>query len=209
MRLIIVAGQALDLDMLAFQRKACCGVIEFGVGPVIRVVAVGAVSAEIALMDIILNVTRLALLWRIATLAVWLVATFTIGIGVFAQQLEVCPFMVKGRFIEPHDVGAAAFVISMAGCALGISNVGRSTVEPTANSKVLGNILMAVKAQGILLRPVKWFMARRTLRLEFGMPFDEFAWHDKRLDSLSGHSVTCETNHHQHESCQSCTPSIH
>ncbi len=114
MCLINVAGQALDLDMLAFERKARYCVIEICVGPVTRIVAVGAVSAEIALMDIILNVTRLALLWRIVTLAVGYVAAFAVGFGVFSQQLEVRQQVVECRFVEPHDVRIATLMVGMA-----------------------------------------------------------------------------------------------
>ena len=144
--------------------------IEFGVGPVIRIVAVAAVATEIAFVDIVLNVAGLALLRRITSLAIRLVATFAIGIGVFAQQLEIRQQMVKRRFVEPHDVCVAALMIGMAGRTLCVSDVRGLTVKSAAGGNVIGNILMAVKAQRPLLRSVEWFVAGRTLRLELGMP---------------------------------------
>ena len=75
--------------------------------------------------------------------------------------------------------------------------------------KVVSDVLMAIQAQSSLFFPVEWLVTGRALRLEFGMATNEIAGHDKRLNSLSNSRGTCETDYHQHESCQTCTPFIH
>jgi len=85
MRRVFVAVRALRLTMCADQREVCCVVVKFRVGPVSRIVTVGAFGTEIAFVNIIIGVAAGAITGRIAMFVGGVVAVRAYNIDVFAQ----------------------------------------------------------------------------------------------------------------------------
>jgi hypothetical protein len=61
-------------------------------------------------------------------------------------------------------------------------------------------VFVTVKTQLLLTFLVEQLVARRAFRLEFGVSFDNFAGHHKRLDILSSCAVRCKQCNHHHQS---------
>ena len=87
--LIGVTTRTVCPDMFADQRKVGRGVIKFNFEPVVRIVAIGAHFAEKILVYVVVTVTANAVTRCIAMFRCGGMTAKTIGITVFADQLEV------------------------------------------------------------------------------------------------------------------------
>jgi len=130
-------------------------VIEFGICPVIWIVAIAAVAAENSFVSIVVEVAIDALAGRVAVLVVGLVAVGTFRLKVLTKQLEVGDEMIKCRFIKTHDIGIAPFMIGMACGTWVIPNIIGFAMNAGSAGRISCNIFVAVEAKLILLRTVE------------------------------------------------------
>ena len=133
--------------------------IEFGICPVIWIVAIAAIAAEISFMSIVIDVAIDALAGCVAVLIVGLVAIRTFHLKVLTQQFEVGDEMVKRRFIKARYIGVPPFMISMTCGARAIPNIIGLAMKAGSAGPIGCNIFVAVEAKLILLRTVERFVA--------------------------------------------------
>jgi len=115
--LIGMAGQALNLAVLTDKSEAGHIMIESRVGPVARIVAVGTLAAQVAVVCIVFLMAINAFARGIAMLHIGRVTGGTLSLSMMTQQFEVSEKMIENCFVQPPDIGVAAFVVGMAGRA--------------------------------------------------------------------------------------------
>jgi hypothetical protein len=90
----------------------------------------------------------------------------------------------------------------MASSTLLAAYVRRNSVKSFLAVEVLCDFVMTVQAQTPLGITVETFMARSTVRLNFGMIAHDLAGHYQRLDTLSVDSASDRTHEHNDYSNQ-------
>lgn len=178
-RRIFMAIQTACLEMFADQWVAGCFMIENGIGPTGRVMAVNASSPETVLVYVVVPMTVDTQPVCIAEFVGRLVTVGTQGIEMFALQFEVGKQMIERGFIQAHDIRCAALVIRVAGSAAAGTGVLESAVKSGLVSDVFANLLVTLYTQGVLFRPGETLVTGRALVLCFGVRLHHFAGHDE------------------------------
>jgi len=166
------------------------GVVETRVGPRDRAVTSLTLAAAAAIVGIIFSVTVNTLTGSIPAFDFRLVTILTSDVEMIADKLEIRQNVIESIFVKPQDVGVAALMLRMAGCALIIAGSIGSAVKAKLVADVAGDVLVAIKAKRSLRRPAECLVAGRTLRLQVSMTGHNVSGHNQRLDGLGGSSVT-------------------
>lgn len=133
--------------------------IKLDIVPVTRIVATGAIIAQVAFVNVVLAMAGFTGVGGIATLLGWLVASVTASLGMFPQQFKIGLQMIECLFIETHDICIAAFVVRVANRALFRSDLRRPTMKPDSRVDVRRHIFVAIETQQPLRLTIKAFMA--------------------------------------------------
>lgn len=106
--------------------------------------------------------------------------------------------MVEPAWIEDHDARVAPLVVFMAGAT---SLRLLATTEPAVLAHIRPNVLMAIGAQGVLRGTVKLEVAVFAIRFSFGVPLNQLARREHRLNALRERSIVqtgrgCDKHQH-------------
>jgi hypothetical protein len=93
--------------------------------------------------------------------------------------------MVKNVLIQLDNQRIPSLMLGMARGTLLILNFGTKPVESAFRFHVIGHVIVTIKTELLLSCFVKQFMAGGTLIFEIGMPGNDCAGHDERLNILS------------------------
>ena len=115
-------------------------------------------------------------------LAVSFMAFDTFGFSMLSEKGEIRKVVVEGAFVEMNDIGVAAFMVGVTGCAAGVARFGRQAVKPRACIYVGGDVFMTVETQCALFRSLEFRVARIAVFFVLGVTFDDLAGHDQCLD---------------------------
>jgi hypothetical protein len=199
-RVVLMAIEAGGLQVFADQRISGRIMIEFDVLPFHRRVTIATRRAQRPAVRIVFFVTRVAIVRRVAVLLVSGVARGAFTFGVFAEQWKVREFVVEVSFVELHDIGVAALVIGMTPRTGGLPCSPRPSVEAGGFLDVLGDVLVAVKAQRALFAPLELLVAQATLALVLRVALDQFTRHDQGFDLGMGRFMSDYRQRHQYSS---------
>lgn len=207
--LIPMTVKALGITMMAEQRKIRRVMIESHVEPVGGVVAIGTGSSQEAFVYVVVVMTIVAFLWRIAVLVSCRVAVSASHFCVFSQQFVVGQVMVKVFLVKVYDIGVAPFVIDMAGGAMTTGHVIRTAMKTVAGIDVSRDVLMAVETQPILGAAIEALVTRRALGFSLGVTRDDLARHHQGFNGLRSSGLAHQANEHGNNSCCCISPSLH
>lgn len=151
--------------------------------PVTFLVTVGAQGPQAAFVFVVLFVACKAVRWRIAELDLRLVAiaarNFFARMPAFER--EVGELVVEGLFVQGRDVHRAPLMIRMAGTAFLLPH---ATVITLFLDSILGDILVAVQAQGILRGFLETRVAALAVGFDVRMAFNDLARHEHALEGF-------------------------
>ena len=172
-----VTGVAGQTAVGTGQSKLRLLVVEFGIGPGQRAMAVGAGLCELAAMHIVCLVTTDAC-WRgLAKCFVLCMTGRAIERRMHPRKLEVGQLMIELQAVELDDICCAAFVLGMAGAALAGAGIWHTPVISALLAYIGRHILVAVQAQRRLRPHVRAVMAICAVGLLLDMRLADFARH--------------------------------
>ncbi len=122
------------------------------------------------------------------------------------EKRELSHVMVKGVCVQSDNIRISTFVFGMATLAVDSRDVGISAVEASLSGDILIDVLMAKKAQFVLLALSKTAMTLVTVTFELGVALYDGPRHHQRLQysrSRCGHLT------HQANSYAKCNPNSH
>jgi hypothetical protein len=182
--LVDVTTHTRDLGVLARQCVFAGDlVIEVRVGPSGFRMAIGASRAEIAAVNVVVHVTRVALgLGGVVRLVRFDVATDAHGFHVLAEQREVAQVVVELVGIKAENVVVATFVLGVARGALRSGDRLLFAVEAAARSYIVRDVLVAREAERLLLIARKGRVARRAHCFRFSMDGRYWARHHEPFE---------------------------
>lgn len=128
--------------------------IEFGLAPAIRVVAVSAFLAKLAIVCVVFGMTVIAGMFCVPILAVFLMTAITVGLLVLAQQFIIGEPMVEFVFVQQYQAGIGSLVIAVAGAALLAAGILVLTMEALLVAYVQSHrfMVMTTKTEFFLCR---------------------------------------------------------
>ena len=144
---VLVTIQAGSLAMFTEQRIVSFVVIEFGFQPFGWLVAGATFSTHDFLMGLIFKMAVDALRRCFPMLQLRCMTIRTIGICVWAFQVEVGKAVVKGLLIHDNDDGIATFVFGMARSTLVILYFCTESMKACFLFKVCCDLFMTIQAQ--------------------------------------------------------------
>ena len=151
-------------------------------GPAILAVAALAPIAEPSFMRIGLPVAVDAAVRRAAELHFGQMTTVASRVLVAAVELKIRESVIERLPVELNDVGSPAFVIGMALLALRFRSIVTLSMQAASKLPVLGDVLVAGKAEARLRGFRESFMAVRAVVFELCVAFDERTRHDELLE---------------------------
>ena len=132
-------------------------------------------------MNVILAVTRIAVLRRLPVFFSGDMALFAFDLLVFIAKCVVSLVVVELFCVKQHDLRSATLVIGMANIA-GLRLV--ASVKACAGTHISADVLVAAHAKPVLRLAVELDMALRAIVFPFHMGLDQLAGCQNRLDSL-------------------------
>ena len=167
--------------MRAEQSELGLAVVEVHGLEALHIVALGAVGAELAKVDVIRLVAGNTLVRSVAVLFAGLVAGSTGHSGMRAFQLEIGLLVAESVRLEPDDVCRPTLVLAVAARATRIGRQ-RAAVEALTALHVRGDVLVARQAEVAHARLIGAVMATGALLLVLGMGSRQLAWHQERFE---------------------------
>ena len=179
--LALVAGVALDVDVLAGQRVLGLVVVELGLFPALFDVAIGAGIAQGALVLVVLLVAAQAFVRRLAELLADRMAALALQADVLALEHVVGLPVVEGLAVELGDLHVTPAVI-------GVTTAASGGLVPAVQAGLVAHVhadvLVAGHAQTVLPGAIEAHVAFAAFGFGFDVALDQRAWRQRRLDGL-------------------------
>ena len=152
-------------------------VIEFGVGPAQRAMAVGTGLRQLTVMHIVGLVAAAASCRGFAICLALCMAGGAIERCMRTRQLEIGQLMIELQPVQLHDIGIASFVLGVAGAALAGPGIRHAAVISALLLYIGRDILVAVQAQRRLRPCVRTVMAIGAVGLLLDVRLAHFTRH--------------------------------
>lgn len=182
--IIRVAAAAVNLLMFTLKGKVGFVVVEGGVLPAFRAVAVVTVLAQITLVRVGLFMAVDTLLAGVAVFLVRLVAATTGHGAMFTFQHKVGLPVIKTAGIELDNIGVTALMVGVAGFTTDGVSIGEPPVIALLLTDISGDFLMAVQAQRALSGFAERGVALIAIGFILGMTLDQLARHQQRFENI-------------------------
>jgi len=139
--------------------------VEFGLAPAIRVMAISAFLTKLAIVCVVFGMTVIAGMVCFSILAVFLMTSITVGLLMLARQFIIGEPMVEFIFVQPDYPGIGPLVIAVAGFAIQAAGVFVFTVEALLVAYIQSHrfMVMTAKTEFFLCRIAHSNMAICTL----------------------------------------------
>ena len=160
-------------------------VIEAGVAPAPRFVALRAVGAEAPRVSIIVAVTGCALTRRLAIALAARVTTRARDTRMPAVEREIGRRVVERKRTQVHDVAVAPQVLGVAGAALDPFHVRNAAVPARVGTHIGGDVLVTRGAELRLALAVRAVVTLLAVLLDLRVRGSDLARHQQRLDLRS------------------------
>jgi hypothetical protein len=139
--------------------------IKLGLVPGLRVVAISAFLAKLAVVCVVFGMTVIAGMFCFPIFAAFLVAGATVGLLMLALQFKISEAMIELVFVQPDYPGIGSLVIAVAGFTIEAAGVFVFTVEALLVAYIQGHrfMVMTAKTEFFLCRIAHSNMAICTL----------------------------------------------
>lgn len=184
-----MTGSAAHLPVCPGQREMCPSMVKAKIAPACARMAAAAVLTETARMRVILAMTGGA---ASRSLAVRLATCVARGAGdglVPTVEGEIRCSVVETVGCELHNVRVATLVLRVAGGTFDLPGPRHAAVQTAAPEDVGVHFFVTPATEARLAGAVRTIMAPGALRLDIGMPADDLARHQQRLDACGAHST--------------------
>ena len=194
---IAVAGSTRHPAMRVFERESRLVVIELRRLETGRLVAVSTGASKLPMVGIVIAMTVLAELRRVAERLPCCVTGVASGRGVGAGQWKIGPLVVEALGVEVDDIGGASLVLGVAGIAL--RPAGRTAVKACACGEIGRDfrMIMASDAERALAGLVGAVVAHAAVVLELHVRVGQIAGHEKPFQRAGMRGLGCESQGHQ------------
>ena len=177
---IAVTSRTGNLVMGTQQGELGLAVIEVHGLEALHIVALGAVGAELAKVDVIRLVAGNTLVRSVAVLFAGLVARSASHSGMRAFQLEIGLLVAESVGLEPDDVCRPTLVLAMATRAAGVCRQS-AAMETLTALHVRGDVFVACQTQIAHARLVGTVVATGALLFVLGVGRRKLAGHEERF----------------------------
>lgn len=182
--IIRVAAAAVNLLMFTLKGKVGFVVVEGGVRPAFRAVAVIAAVPQVALMRVGLFMAVDTLLAGVAVFLVRLVAAAAGYGAMFALQHKVGLPVVKTAGIELDNIGVTTLMVGVAGFTTDGVSISEPPVIALLLTDIGGDFLMAVQAQRALSSFAERGVALIAIGFILRVPLDQLTGHQQRFENI-------------------------
>lgn len=180
-----VTGGTANLFVGALEGEFCLAVIEcLDAAPAILAVAAIALLTEPLFVRLLRFVAVVAASGGTAEGDCCRVAAVAAYRLVAALELEVRGGVIEGLAVELDDIGVSPLVVGVTVLAVLVQGVRLAAVKASTIPAVIGRLLVARDAEPGLRLPGKRLMAAVALLFELGVPGNQRAGHDERLEDV-------------------------
>ena len=179
---VLVAFRTFHIQMLTSQGETRLVMVELGFFPGTFLMAAFALGSQLALVHVVLLVTRIAFVRCGTEFLSSQMAFGTFGLLMLALKDEIRQCVVKLLLVQHHNPAVASLVLGMTDATSLLLRF--LPVKSGISTHIGSNFLVTVDAQPVLRLAVELHMTLLAVVFPLHMPLNQFPRRDNGLDSL-------------------------